>query len=142
MRKLLKSLALACLLCFLTSNVHSENYDIADVIDVYDGDTFTLLIEFVPFDIMVRAKIRLDGVNCPEIRTKDEKEKALGYKAKAHTEEFFKQDGLTVDIKGKEKFGRYLSQVYNDKTSLTQSLIDSGLGKEYHGEKRPKDWFK
>ena len=118
----------------------AEIYQVKEVISVYDGDTFTFLIEFVPFDIMVNAKIRLDGVNCPEIRTKDDKEKALGLVAKKFAKDFLAQGEITIDIHKREKFGRYLSDIFVNGKSLSAELISAELGREYHGEKR-KGWF-
>ncbi len=41
----------------------------AKIIEVYDGDTFTFEVD-LGFSITVKEKIRLAGINTPEVRGK------------------------------------------------------------------------
>jgi micrococcal nuclease len=118
----------------------AEKYKVSEITKIQDGDTFDCIIEFVPFDIMVMARIRLDGINCPEVHTKDEREKALGLEAKDFTENFLKQGEVIVDIRAKEKFGRTLAEVFVDGKSLNKALVDANLARSYDGGKRSA-WF-
>ena len=45
----------------------------AKIIDVYDGDTFTFEVD-LGFSITVKEKIRLAGINTPEVRGKSKLE--------------------------------------------------------------------
>merc|ERR1719384_38722 len=50
----------------------------AKVVKVYDGDTVTIVAPL--FDgVISRFRVRLNGIDAPEIRTKDEWEKKAGY---------------------------------------------------------------
>ena len=53
----------------------------AKLIRVIDGDTVDAKID-LGFDVWVRKRIRLHGIDAPESRTKDLEEKALGIKSK------------------------------------------------------------
>ena len=58
----------------------------AEVLSVYDGDTCTCLVD-LGFKTFVRVKIRLIGIDTPEIRTKDLEEKAKGSSTESTTTE-------------------------------------------------------
>ena len=49
----------------------------AKVVSVYDGDTCTCVID-LGFKLSVRVKVRLLGIDTPEVRTRDKEEKAKG----------------------------------------------------------------
>ena len=49
---------------------------------VVDGDTVDVSID-LGFDMHSRQRVRLWGINTPECRTRDKREKALGLAAKA-----------------------------------------------------------
>ena len=113
-------------------------YD-AEVIKITDGDTMDVLID-LGFYVFTECRLRLDGINTPESRTKDLREKALGLEAKEFTKNFLKNDVCQVHTVKKGKFGRYLSEVFVNDKSLNNALIMANLAREYHGEKR-KGWF-
>lgn len=117
----------------------------AKVVDVVDGDTLDLMID-LGFNVHHSIRVRLDGVNTPESRTKDLREKELGLKAKAFSADWTTRHKTvfvqTVKDK-KEKFGRILARVYSDENKtacLNDDLIDSGNARAYNGEKR-NGWF-
>ena len=117
----------------------------ARVVDVIDGDTLDLMID-LGFNVHHSIRVRLDGVNTPESRTKDLREKELGLKAKAFSSDWTTRHCVvfvqTVKDK-KEKFGRILARIYSDENKtacLNDDLIDSGNARTYNGEKR-NGWF-
>lgn len=111
------------------------------LIKVIDGDTLDVLIS-AGFGIYYKTRLRLNGINAPESRTRNLREKKLGLKAKRLTENFCKSaEYLVVKTEKAGKFGRYLAEVFNEKDqSLTQLLLDKKLARVYHGGKR-KNWF-
>lgn len=113
-------------------------YD-AKVLKVIDGDTIDVLID-LGFSVFTKARLRLDGINTPESRTKDLEEKALGLKAKEFTRLFLINGECQIVVRKKGKFGRWLAEVFVNKSSLNKSLIKAKLAREYHGEKR-RGWF-
>lgn len=118
----------------------------AKVLEVYDADTLTLLID-IGFNIHIEEKCRLYGIDTPELRTKNKKEKALGYEARDFVMDLIL--GKEVEIqthKGqkKGKFGRYLVDIVVPRedskyVTLNNVLIDEGYAKPYFGEKK-EEW--
>jgi len=117
----------------------------AKVLDVLDGDTLDLLVD-LGFNVHHQIRVRLNGINTPESRTKDLKEKELGLQAKAFTKDWTTRHSVvyvSTSKDKKEKFGRILALVYSDelKTAcLNQDLIESGNARTYNGEARG-GWF-
>lgn len=114
----------------------------AKVLKIVDGDTFDVLID-LGFNVHHKARVRLYGVNTPESRTKDLKEKELGLKAKQFTTDWLNRH-TEVFIKtiadANEKYGRTLAQVYSstDVSSpqtacLNTDIIEAGYARAYFG---------
>ena len=123
---------------------------------VYDGDSFWLLID-VGFRHFTRQPIRLFGIDTPEVRTKNKKEKAAGYAARDRVRELFSGDQtITVETMWPpDKYGRCLARIFledarsvelgfkptgikDNLISLTKILIMEGHGYPYFGGKKKK----
>lgn len=114
----------------------------AEVISVYDGDTVTLMID-QGMKHFARVKVRLVGINTPEIRTTDLEEKERGYAAKSFLKDLIEGKTVIVHTVKKGKFGRWLGVLWlyeEDMTELGQSLndlmIQEGHAVAYDGGKR------
>ena len=112
----------------------------ATIEKVYDGDTFTKVTIDLGWNVLIKTKIRLAGINCPEIRTKDKNEKELGLKAKEFTKNFVEDKEVLVHTIKTGKFGRILCEVFVNGKSLNKALVKVGLAREYFGGKRTS-WF-
>jgi micrococcal nuclease len=118
-------------------------YRVKQVLRVVDGDTIDVDID-LGFDISLTKRVRLSGVDAPESRTTDLKEKALGLEVK----EWLKKnlDGKkNVLIKTElpdstEKYGRILGRLYVDDVCLNDRMIDEGYAWEYSGGTKKKDF--
>ena len=117
-------------------------YYIAEVVSVYDGDTCTCVVD-LGFKTSLRIKVRLIGIDTPEIWTKDSEEKELGYKTRDWLSERILGKKVILHTKEKGKFGRWLGMIWDleeDKPSFENSynkqLINENLAKEYYGGKR------
>lgn len=112
---------------------------LANVIRVLDGDTIIVDID-LGFDIWVRNQsIRLEGIDTPEIRTTDIKEKMAGNLAKLRLEELIGGKPVIVKtIKDKtEKFGRMLGVILNsNELNINQTLLDERLAVKYEGQSK------
>jgi len=103
---------------------------VAAVLKVYDGDTITVDLD-LGFNILFKTKLRLYGINAPEMRGKEKKQgtrsrdwlrrKILGKFILVYT---FK------DKKG--KYGRYLAKIYMPKklTTVNSEMVNKGYAKE------------
>lgn len=118
-------------------------YRVKQVLKVVDGDTIDADID-LGFDISLTKRVRLSGVDTPESRTTDLKEKALGLEVK----EWLKKnlDGKkNILIKTElpdstEKYGRILGRLYVDDVCLNDRMISEGYAWEYDGGTKKKDF--
>jgi micrococcal nuclease len=120
-------------------------YRVKKVLKVVDGDTIDVDID-LGFNVSYTQRVRLAGIDTPESRTKDLKEKALGLESKDYLSKQLK-DALTVVIKTEkpdstEKYGRILGWLYiNESTkSLNELMIEQGYAWTYNGETKQKDF--
>ena len=120
-------------------------YYVRKVEGVVDGDTIDVLID-LGFDILFASRVRLAGIDTPESRTKDLKEKALGLESKEYLKNALK-DAKSVVIKtekmdSSEKYGRILGWVYinGDTVSLNDMMINDGYAWGYLGDTKVKDF--
>jgi micrococcal nuclease len=120
-------------------------YYVRKVENVVDGDTIDVLID-LGFDILFQSRVRLAGIDTPESRTKDLKEKALGIESKEYLKKALK-DAKSVVIKtekmdSSEKYGRILGWVYinEDTVSLNDMMINDGYAWGYLGDTKVKDF--
>jgi micrococcal nuclease len=120
-------------------------YYVRKVENVVDGDTIDVLID-LGFDILFQSRVRLAGIDTPESRTKDIKEKVLGLESKEYLKKALK-DAKSVVIKtekmdSSEKYGRILGWVYinGDTVSLNDMMINDGYAWGYLGDTKVKDF--
>ena len=120
-------------------------YNIKKVTKIVDGDTIDVDID-LGFNISYSQRVRLAGIDTPESRTKDAREKALGLEVKNKVKSAI-DSAKTVIIKTElpdstEKYGRILGWVYLDGAakSLNEQLIDEGYAWGYMGETKVKDF--
>ena len=104
----------------------------AELIRVVDGDTIDAWID-LGFNITVRRRIRLWGINAPETRTLDLEEKREGKLAKARLEEILSINRGSFSVKsiGVDKYGRCLGEVYLQDVNINKQLLAEGLVEVY-----------
>ena len=105
----------------------------AKILSVYDGDTVTADIQLGFYVIAHKVKLRLYGINTPEIRGGTAETKKAGITARDWLREKVSDKEVTVKSFGKGKYGRWLVELYlnEEETSLNQQLIDQGLAVPY-----------
>jgi micrococcal nuclease len=120
-------------------------YRIKQVTRVVDGDTIDADID-LGFDISLTKRIRLAGVDTPESRTTDVKEKKLGLEAKEwlkHHLENAKDIIIKTELPDStEKYGRIIGWLYvnNQPLSLNQAMVNEGYAWQYDGGTKKKDF--
>ena len=120
-------------------------YRVKKVLKIVDGDTIDVDID-LGFDISYSQRVRLAGIDTPESRTTDKKEKALGLEVKERLKKAI-DAARSIVIKtekpdSSEKYGRILGWVFLDgnTVSINQTLIDEGYAWGYMGETKVKDF--
>ena len=120
-------------------------YRIRSVHKVVDGDTIDADID-LGFDISLTKRIRLAGIDTPESRTTDAKEKALGLEVKdwlKHRLEFAKDIIIKTELPDStEKYGRIIGHLYinGEEVSINNQMIVEGYAWEYDGGTKKKDF--
>ena len=97
---------------------------------VYDGDSITLDID-LGFNMWMRnQKIRLLGIDTPELRGE---ERADGLVAAARLRDLIENREVTLQSHRDKagKYGRWLGTIYLDGVSMNQLLLDEGLAELY-----------
>ena len=111
----------------------------AEVTRVVDGDTVDAFVA-LGFDMHSKQRVRLYGINTPEVRTRDKAEKKAGLAAMARLQEMLRESKNKCVIKTrldrKGKYGRVLGVIYVDDCDLNAKLIKEGHAKKYYGGTR------
>ena len=105
----------------------------ARIVSVYDGDTVTIDIDLGLGSWLMKQKVRLYGIDTPELRGKEREE---GLKVRDLVRNWLPV-GAEVLIKTHKdksgKFGRWLAEIYpaGFEESLNEYLVKNGHAKEY-----------
>ena len=106
-----------------------------------DGDTCDVSID-LGFEVWLNQRVRVDGINAPEIHSTKTAEKLAGQRALKFAQGLA-PEGLAYKIvtakagKEREKFGRWLAKItLPDGRDFATAMIEAGQAKPYHGEKR------
>jgi micrococcal nuclease len=114
------------------------------VIKVYDGDTITIASK-LPYknSPMYRFSVRLNGIDCPEIKGKDNDEKQCAILAKNEMTGLVLHKEILLKNVQTEKYGRILADVYVNDFHVNQHMIEKRLAVKYEGGTKisPKSWL-
>lgn len=103
------------------------------LVKVIDGDTIDVIVD-LGFHISNLQRLRLRGIDTPEINAADQEVKEKALQAKNRVIELFKDvDVFQITSFKSDKFGRYLADVYlpNQSSSLNNILLQEGLAVKY-----------
>jgi endonuclease YncB( thermonuclease family) len=108
------------------------------VLSVYDGDT--LSVAFRWHGQLMRWKIRVLGVDTPELRGTSGLMKIVALKAKQFVLDNYVGKLVKISCSDFGSFGRLLAhiQLLEDTETLTERLLAAHLGIAYSGERRTK----
>ena len=120
-------------------------YRVKQVLKVVDGDTIDVIID-LGFDVSFTSRVRLAGIDTPESRTTDAREKILGVEVKDYLKKAL--EGATDIVirtekaDSSEKYGRILGWLFiNRQTdSLNMELVNKGYAWSYDGGTKKKDF--
>lgn len=120
-------------------------YRVKQVLKVVDGDTIDVVID-LGFDISFTSRVRLAGIDTPESRTTDAREKILGVEVKEYLKKAL--EGATDIVirtekaDSSEKYGRILGWLFVNKEtgSLNMELVNKGYAWSYDGGTKKKNF--
>ena len=109
----------------------------ASVLNVYDGDTIEVLAKVWPGH-QINVRVRIRGIDAPEIRSKCSSEHFAALSARDRLREFIAgKPVLLTDIKGGKYFGRVLANVKTHSgQNVKKVLLATGLVRPYRGKRR------
>lgn len=120
---------------FKNTQKFMPDFTIAKVIKVYDGDTITVAARCN--SELYKWSVRLSGIDTPELRTDSAREKKLGYIARDALKNMIMPDGngeiIKVFIRGYDKYGRVLADIYYHDVHINIWMIDQGYAVSYDG---------
>lgn len=104
-------------------------------IGVYDGDTITIAIKPFTNDKIYKYSVRLAGIDTPEIRTKNPREKKRAIEVRDLLREKILNKLIIIKCGLFDKYGRLLGHIYNkNKTeNINKWLIYNDLAYVYNG---------
>tara|TARA_B100001287_G_C22674992_1_gene527179 strand:- start:1276 stop:1755 length:480 start_codon:yes stop_codon:yes gene_type:complete len=114
------------------------------VIKCYDGDTITVA-SYLPYNKsnLYKFSVRIRGIDCPEIRSKNENEKKCALLAKKEVENKILNKMVELKNVDTEKYGRLLADVLHENISIGPWLVEKKLAVNYDGKTKhsPDDWL-
>ena len=120
-------------------------YRVKKVLKIVDGDTIDVDID-LGFNVSYTQRVRLAGIDTPESRTTDLKEKALGLEVKEYLKHLL-EDAEDIIIQtekpdSSEKYGRILGWLFinDEEISVNEKMINDGYAWEYDGGTKQKDF--
>ncbi len=108
----------------------------AKVERVIDGDTIEVKAA-IWLGQTLNVRVRIDGVDAPEMQARCPEEKRLALAARAFLAR--RLDGASVKLTGVvyDKYGgRVRAKVTDSRGDIATALLASGLARPYHGERR------
>jgi len=114
------------------------------VIKVYDGDSITIASR-LPFDdsTLYRFSVRLNGIDTPEIKGKNDDEKEAAKNARDALSRLILNKNIILKNVDNEKYGRVLADVYLGDLHINEWLIKERYAVRYDGgtKKAPESWL-
>jgi endonuclease YncB( thermonuclease family) len=114
------------------------------VIKVYDGDTFTLASKLPYNDSpMYKFSVRLNNIDCPEIKSSNISEKECAKLAKDELTKLILNKIVSLKNVSTEKYGRILADVYIDNLHINEHMVKKRLAVYYDGGTKivPENWM-
>jgi len=113
----------------------------AKVVEVYDGDTITIVFYYK--GIPIKHRLRTEGYDSPELKPlktiyNRDLHVRCGYIAKEYMSKLILNKVVKVVFNDKhnDKYGRLLGTIYDGNVNINQVMIDGGYGKTYDGGKK------
>jgi endonuclease YncB( thermonuclease family) len=125
----------------------SDRFNCIKFISNYDGDTLTVSIPGIHPFFGSKLKVRVRGIDTPEVKGRNECEKSQARLARRLVEAELSQAkriDLKVDYQDKfDKYGRLLADVLYDGKNLKDILLKNKLAVNYQGLKKENtNWCK
>lgn len=113
-------------------------------ISAYDGDTIKIaqLLNLNGEIKIYEFTVRIKGIDCPEIRTKNHVEKQCSIEVRDFVHNLIYNKRIELSNVGVDKYGRVLADIEVDGINVAQELMGKRFAVAYDGKKKssPPDW--
>lgn len=117
------------------------------IVKVYDGDTVTISARIYITETqttkLFRFNVRLRGIDSPEIKTKNDKERILGIEARDGLRKLIMNEIVTLENVDYDKYGRILADVITKEgVNASDWMLSNDYAVKYNGgtKHRPSEW--
>ena len=126
----------------ISSTFAYEDVKISKVISIYDGDTLRVNIDSFPDIVGKNIRIRIKGIDAPEIKGKCQTEIDLAIMARDYLRNAINQSSQ-IELRNIErgKYFRIVGELYIDGENISKDLMKKNIVYQYTGGKK-KDWCK
>jgi micrococcal nuclease len=102
----------------------------AKVTNIVDGDTIDVEVD-LGFYVYHQLRLRLAGIDTPEMNSKILEERMSARAAKDYVTDRLLDKEVTLKTYKKDKFGRFLADVFINGNNVNEELLATGLAKVY-----------
>ncbi len=115
----------------------SQTVYAAEVVRIIDGDTFQARVQVWP-GLSVDTKVRLRGVDAPELHARCADEYAKAQAVRAALETMLAAGGVTISRVGIDKYGGRVDAFVatRDTADVSAALLNGGWARSYDGGRR------
>ena len=105
-------------------------YENVEVLKIVDGDTIDVSID-LGFDLWKKARLRLYGINAPEVKGETEKQ---GVASTEYLKTLIPVGSfIKIECLGQDKYGRWLAILHKENIIINEHLIEKGYAEKYIG---------
>ncbi|ARF10238.1 SNase-like protein [Hokovirus HKV1] len=129
----------------LKSPPHLNEIVPAYVVDVYDGDTCTVIYNINQEPFMIN--VRLAGIDTPEKHAKNDLEKKASSLIEDYVKKLILNKTVNLEIIGWDKYGGrivgyiYCDEIDNENKCLNTLLLNENLAKSFTGKTKKDIWI-
>ena len=109
-------------------------------VDVYDGDTITIVGHVKYNPDLFRFSVRLNGIDCPEMKGKNDNEKIVAKFAKQYIQDIIYDKIVTLEDVALDKYGRVLAKVMFGHRDIAKELLEKNMAVAYDGGTKEKSY--
>lgn len=101
-------------------------YENVNITRVIDGDTVEAMVD-LGFDVWKVMKLRLYGINAPELKDDDFTIRQKAYDSKDYLEKLILNKYVKIESFGPDKYGRILATIYDGDCSINDLMIKNNM---------------
>jgi endonuclease YncB( thermonuclease family) len=109
----------------------------AEVLRIADGDTFEARVQVWP-GIAITTKVRLRGIDTPELKARCPQERIKAEAARAKLAAILAEGSVELSRVGLDKFGGRIDAAASTRSTpdVSAAILQAGLGRSYAGGRR------